>query len=135
MKITIIKGRILIGIPKTSRKHVPIFPHDTVQEDIMKNRPLSFVTSGTENSKGNKPNSFKKSHVKDKDVLPSYQDISSRVSTEIDTNFQSEKNHNKIFWNIYDWHKEECLGRKETKVILKRKTTEHRTKFCISENS
>ena len=40
----------------------------------------------TESSKLHKPNSYNKSHLKEKDAIPSYQDISSRFRTEIDTN-------------------------------------------------
>ena len=55
----------------------------------MKNRPLSSENLMTENSKVHNTHSFTKSHVRDKDTLFSYQDISSRVSTGIDTRNQS----------------------------------------------
>ena len=45
----------------------------------------------TEKSKVHKPRSYTTSYFNEKDTLPSYKDISSRVSTKIDPNFQSDK--------------------------------------------
>ena len=44
-----------------------------------------------ENRKRHKTHTFIKSHVKDKDSLPSYQDISPNISTKIDTKNQSDE--------------------------------------------
>ena len=45
----------------------------------------------TEKSKVHKTHSYTRSHLKNKDSLPSYQDISSRVSPEVDNNIQSDE--------------------------------------------
>ena len=50
-----------------------------------------------ENSKVYEPYSYTKSHLKENYAHPSYLDISYRVSTEIDTNFQTDENYQKIF--------------------------------------
>ena len=52
----------------------------------------------TGKSKVHKPHSYTKSQLKEKDALPSYQDISSRVSTEVNNNFQSDEKHHSRFW-------------------------------------
>ena len=44
------------------------------------------------NSKVHKPHPYTNSYLKDKDALTSYQDFSSRVSSEIDTNFKNYQN-------------------------------------------
>ena len=71
--------------------YVPIIPNESIQEHHMKNRPLYYKISITENIEGHKPQLFTKSHVKYKDALPSYQYISPRVSTEIDAKNQSDE--------------------------------------------
>ena len=63
----------------------------------MKNGSLSYRISMAQNSKVHKPHSYNKSYVKDKNALPSYQDITSRVSTEIYTNFQSDEKPSQAF--------------------------------------
>ena len=45
----------------------------------------------TENSKVHHPHSYTKSQLKEKYSIPSYQNISSRVSTEVDPNIKSDK--------------------------------------------
>ena len=57
----------------------------------MKNIPLYFGSSMKENRKGHKTYYFTKSHMKDKDELPSYKDILYRVSTDMDTKNQSDE--------------------------------------------
>ena len=56
----------------------------------MKNISLSSRSTITENRKGHKPHKFIHSHIKDKDGLPSYQNLSPIISTEIYTKNQSD---------------------------------------------
>ena len=49
----------------------------------MKNKPLYYVSSKTENRNGYKPCTYINSHVKDKDLLLPYEAISPNISTEI----------------------------------------------------
>ena len=55
------------------------------------------VGSMIEKSKVHKPHSYTKSHVKYKYALTSYQDISSRVSNKIDSNFKRDENPSQEF--------------------------------------
>ena len=57
----------------------------------MKNRPIFMKVQWNKKSMGHNPHLFIKSRVKYKDTIPSYQDISPRISTEIDTNNQSDE--------------------------------------------
>ena len=57
----------------------------------MKNQPFSSESLMPENRKVHKRHWYTKSHVKDKDAVPSYQYISSRDSIEIDNNFQCDE--------------------------------------------
>ena len=90
------------GIKIPSRKYVPVIPHFTEQEHHTP-PPLfpSVISMMTENRKAHKPHYYNKSHLKEKDSLHSYQDISSRVSTEVDPNIQSDENHHKNFWKVW----------------------------------
>ena len=47
----------------------------------------------TENGNLYKPHTYIKSHVKDKDVLPSYAEISLKISNRIDTETKVMKYH------------------------------------------
>ena len=51
----------------------------------------------TDNSKVHKPHSYTKSNLKDKYAITSYGDISSNVSSEFDTNFQSDEKTSQEF--------------------------------------
>ena len=76
----------------------------------------------TEKSKVHKPRSYTTSYFNEKDTLPSYKDISSRVSTKIDPNFQSDEKHHRKFWKVWEQHEEEYSGKKIMKERLKTDT-------------
>ena len=87
-----------------------------LNKNITKNPPLSSGGSTQKvNRKVNGKHSYTKSYFRDKDALPSYQDISSRVSTEIDTDFQSDENHHRNFWKVREQRKEDSYGKKTMK--------------------
>ena len=73
------RSNIHSKITTPPRKYDPIIPNELVQEHHMKNIPFSSASSSIENRKGHNPSSFIKSHVKYKDVIPSYQYISPMI--------------------------------------------------------
>ena len=52
----------------------------------------------TEKSKVHNPQSYTNPKLKDKDFVTSFQEISSRVSTEVYTTIQSEDKQEQDFW-------------------------------------
>ena len=73
-----------------SIKYVPIITNEPVQEHHMKVRHIYSGGSMTENRKGYKPCGYIKSYVKDKYALPTYEEISPKISTEIELKNQSD---------------------------------------------
>ena len=107
---------IYSGIPTPPRKHVLVITHDPVQKNPMKNPTIYYKSSMmTENIKVNNPHSYTTSNLKDNYALPSYQDISSRVSTIIYTNFQVTKIYHNNFWKVWERTKDGYSRQKEIK--------------------
>ena len=100
-------------IPTPSIKHVPIIPHVPEQKHHIKNPSIYSVSSMmTENIKLHKPYSYTKSHLKNKDALPSYQEFSYRISTESILTLKVMRNRHKNFWKVWEQHKEDDSGKK-----------------------
>ena len=79
----------------------------------MRNIPIYYGISITEDSKGNKAYSFTNSHVKYNDSLPSYQYISSRVSTNLIQTLKLMKNHRNNVYIVWDRHKDKDLEKRK----------------------
>ena len=62
--------------------------NEPIQEHHIKNRPISYGSSMTENSKGYKSRTYITSYVKYKDAIPAYEAISPNISTEIDKSLE-----------------------------------------------
>ena len=78
-------------IPTPSVKHVPIILLVT-EKECKTNPPLSYGSSlMTENSRVHTTQSYTKKKLKDKDSIPSYEEIASRISTEVYTTIKSEE--------------------------------------------
>ena len=80
-----------------------------------KKPPLYYeISIIIKNRKVNNPYSYSKSHLKYMDALPSYQDISSRVSTELILTFKMIENHHNMFWKVWEHHKKYASEKKKT---------------------
>ena len=73
----------------------------------------------TGKSKAHKPHSYTKSQLKEMDALPSYQEISSRVSTEVNNNFQSDEKTSQKFLEMMETARRGRFWKGNNKINIK----------------